>query len=133
MTLKSSIASATDTWRKRGRTLLTRFVFWPMISIVHVVWLALVLLVLLPWLALDFLPKRKPRPLKTSSQPIRREPHLRRDGSKVFWEMPDGEIIPVEPLRAALIGQEVAEVIGGAYCYEMTRLRGDTEGAQPRL
>lgn len=89
--------------------------------------------VLAVWLARDFIPKRKPRPLKTSSQPIRREPHLRRDGSNVFWEMPGGEIIPVEPLRAALIGQEVAEVIGGAYCYEMTRLRGDTEGAQPRL
>lgn len=126
MTPKSSIASLTGTWKNRARTPLTRFVYSPMISIVHVAWLALVLLVLVPWLALDFLPKRKPRPLKTSSQPIRREPHLRRDGSNVFWEMPDGEVIPVGPLEASLILQEVASVVGGAFCFEKTRLRGDS-------
>jgi hypothetical protein len=129
MTLKSWTASQTATWKKQGKTFITRFVFLPMIFIVHVVWLALVLCVLVPWLALDFLPKRRPRPLKTSSQipqkprlPYHNRPHLCRDGSSIFWEMPDGEIIPVEPLQASLILQEVASVVAGALVYEKTKL-----------
>lgn len=62
MTLKSWTASQTATWKKQGKTFITRFVFSPMIFIVHVVWLALVLLVLLAWISPDFFRgRRRPR------------------------------------------------------------------------
>lgn len=125
MTLKSWIVSSTDTWRTRGRTFITHYVCSPMISIVHVAWLALVLSVLLPWIALDFLPKRKPRPLTTPRPTTRKLPIPLREGSDIFVIMPDGERVPVEPLAASSHAQAWAEVVAGAFCYEKTKIRVD--------
>lgn len=117
-----SIASGTATWKKRATTFLWRFVFSPLITCMHAAMLAMVLLVLVPWLALDYLPKRRSKPLTSRPQRRRKLPHLYREGSKVFWEMPDGEIIPLEPLQASLALQEAAEVVGGALTYELTKI-----------
>jgi hypothetical protein len=106
----------------RAATTIWHWIYWSAAMLFRAIALALAMLVLVPWLLLDFFPKRKSKPL-TSPAPRRHlEPHLRRDGSNVFWEMPGGEIIPVEPLRASRILQEVAEVVGSSYCYEMTRI-----------
>lgn len=104
-----------------------------MICIVSAVWYLAVFAVLLLWCSLDFLPKRRSKPLTSQPQNLRRLPHLRRDGSTVFWEMPDGAVIHLEGMEASQVLQEVAEVVGGALTYELTRLRGDTEDAAPRL
>jgi hypothetical protein len=92
-------------------------------------WYLAVLLGLLLFVSRDFFRKRKSKPLTSQAQVRHRElhpyhsrPHLRRNGSDVFWEMPDGEIIPLEPLQASLVLQEVAEVVGAALCYEKTKL-----------
>jgi hypothetical protein len=63
----------------------------------------------------------------TSPQPIRPKlPRPIREGSDISIEMPDGTIIPVEPLAASLLAQEWMQVVAGALCYEKTRLRGDS-------
>jgi hypothetical protein len=115
-------ASGTATWKKRATTFLWRFVFSPLITCMHAAMLAMVLLVLVPWLALDYLPKRRSKPLTSQIQNRHRRPHLRRDGSSVFWEMPNGEIIPLEGIEASLALQEAAEVVGGALTYELTKI-----------
>jgi hypothetical protein len=93
-------------------------------------WYLAVLLGLLLFVSRDFFPKRKSKPL-TSQAPVRHKelhpyhsrPHLRRNGSEVFWEMPDGEIIPLEGIEPSLVLQEVASAVGGALTYELTKLR----------
>jgi hypothetical protein len=125
MTKKSLPTRLAATWLRQAATRAGQCASWLSISIVSAGWFLLVLLVLLPWLALDFLPSRKSKQLTSQAPRRHREPHLRRDGSNVFWEMPDGEIIPLDGLEASLALKEVAEVVGGALCYEKTRIKLD--------
>jgi len=116
--------AATTTWH---------WICWFGVTLFLVCASLLVTPVLVVWFARDFLPKRRSKPLTSRPQNLRRLPHLRRDGSNVFWEMPDGAVIHLEGMESSQVLQEVAEVVGGALTYEMTRLRGDTEDAAPRL
>jgi hypothetical protein len=113
----------------RAATTIWHWTCWLGVTLFLVCASLLVTPVLAVWLALGFFPKRKSKPLTSQAQVRHRElhpyhsrPHLRRNGSDVFWEMPDGEIIPLEPLQASLVLQEVAEVVGAALCYEKTKL-----------
>lgn len=54
-------------------------------------------------------------------------PHPRRDGSAVFLDMPDGSVIPLEPIEASELAKEWTETVAGAY----VRLSADTEAAEP--
>jgi hypothetical protein len=106
----------------RAATTIWLWIYWSAAMLFRVIALALVLCVLVPWLALDYLPKRRSKPLTSQIQNRHRRPHLRRDGSSVFWEMPNGEIIPLEGIEASLALQEAAEVVGGALTYELTKI-----------
>jgi len=118
MTSKSLTASAIDTWKKRAGITLTRIVFLPLISIVHVVWLVGVLCVLLPWLSLDFLPKRRSKQL-TSQPPNRRRLQTPlREGSAVFVLNPDGTKVPVTRLEAVTQARAWNDVCFGAFVAE---------------
>ena len=126
MTPKSWTASVIDTWRKRARTSSSRFVFSPMISIVSGVWYLLVLAVLLPWLCLDFLPRRGSKPL--TSQPQRRRKlqiPLREDGNKLFVLNPDGTKVPVSRLEAVSHARAWNDACFGAFVAERP---SDSEG-----
>lgn len=122
MTPKSWTASLIATWKRPGRTSITRYASSLLISIVSGAWHLLVMLVLLPWLCLDFLPKRG---LSRSTFP---SPNLRklaipvRDGSDIFAIMPDGSRIPVTPLAASTHAKAWLEVVSGAMVYEKTKL-----------
>jgi hypothetical protein len=80
-------------------------------------------LVLLPWLALDFLPSRKSKPLTSPARPPRKLPRLYRDGSDVFMWMPDGTTVPLEPLEVSILVDNISSVAAGAYVYEKTRIK----------
>ena len=125
MTKKSSAPRLLATWLKQAATRAGQCASWLLICIVSGVWYLLVLAVLLPWLCLDFLPKRGSKPL-TSPIPNRRLlPLPIRDGSDIFVIMPDGERVPVEPLAASSHAKAWVEVCAGAFCYEKTRIRVD--------
>jgi hypothetical protein len=126
--------NTTGAWKSGTVTYALSLVPRFMIGTWRALVIALVIIVLLPWLALDLLLSHRSKPstfpapsLQKPRHPYHSRPHLRRNGSDVFWEMPDGEIIPLEPLQASLVLQEVAETVGAALCYEKTRLRGDSE------
>jgi hypothetical protein len=100
-----------------------------LISTVSVAWSVLALLVLLPWLSLDFIiEKRESKPL-TYPPPVRRKlPRLYRDGSAVFMWMPDGTTVPLEPLEVSILLENISSVAAGAYVYEKTRIKLDADG-----
>jgi hypothetical protein len=123
--LNSSPRKSIGSWMKRAAMAGLLFACRLLSGLWSALWYLAVLLGLLLYVSRDFFPKRKSKPLTSPAQPLRSEPHLRRNGSDVFWEMPGGEIIPVEPLRASRILQEVAEVVGSAYCFEKTRIKLD--------
>lgn len=134
MTLKSWTVSQTDTWKRLGKTFITHCVFSPMIFIVSAAWYLLVMLVLLPWLALDWLPKRRAPSRSTSPSPqprrlaipVRKLPIPVRDGSDIFAIMDDGSRIPVTPLAASTHAKAWLEVVSGAMVYEKTKLHSET-------
>lgn len=122
MTEKSLTASRIATCLRQARTSITRSACSLMISIVSAVWLALVFSAVVLWCLPDFIPKRKSKPL-TSPTPRRRKlPHPYREGSEIFIEMPDGTIIPLEPMQASILCEEWVDVVKGAYVYEKTKL-----------
>lgn len=125
MTKKSSPPRSVATWLKRAGTRVAQCGSWLLICIVSAVWYLLVLLVLLPWLCLDFLPKRRSKPL--TSPPVRKLQIPLREGSDIFALMPDGTKVALEPLEASRVAQMWTEVVSGAWCYEKTRLRDDSE------
>lgn len=121
-----STVSRIATLRKRAGTLLWRFVFSPMITCMHAAMLAVVLLVLLPWLALDFLPRRRDRSRSMCPSPPRRKREIPiRNGSDIFVIKQDGTKEPVDALEAATIAKMWADVTTGAFVYEKTRVRLD--------
>jgi hypothetical protein len=96
-----------------------------MITFTHAAMLVVVLLVLVPWLALDFLPKRRSKPLTSQHQIRRKLPLLYHEGGNVFAEMPDGSVVALEPLEAKLYAEGCFQAVAGAFVYEMTRIRVD--------
>lgn len=128
MTSKSLTASVIATWKKRAGTTLTRIVFLPLISIVHAVWLVGVLCVLLPWLSLDFLPKRRSKQL-TSQPPNRRKlPILLHERGTFFAINPDGQKVEIEPLLFAAHFQDCAKALAASMVYEKTKIKLDESG-----
>jgi hypothetical protein len=132
MTSKSWTASRIATLKKRAGTYTTRYVFSPMISIVSAVWLVLVICVVVLWCALDFIPKRRSKPLTSPApqppkHPYYNRPHFIQEGSTVSIEMPDGQIIALEPLSASLMVKEGVECLAAAYVYEKTRIKTDAD------
>jgi len=126
MTLKSWTVSRTDTWKRRGKTSITLCVFSPMIFIVSAVWYLLVMLVLLPWLALDYLPSRRGRSHLTSPKnPPRKLPIPIREGSDIFVLNPDGSKVALDALEAKVQAQAWFEVVSGGYVYEKTKITID--------
>lgn len=114
------------TLRKQAGTLLWRFVFSHMITCMHAAMLAVVMLVLLPWLALDFLPSRRDRSRSTFPSPPRRKlPIPIREGSDIFVLNPDGSKVALDALEAKLQAQAWFEVVSGGYVFERTRLPAD--------
>jgi hypothetical protein len=49
-------------------------------------------------------------------------PHPLREGGDIFIEMPDGSVIPVEPIMASTLAQEWVEAVAGAMVHEKTKL-----------
>lgn len=114
------------TLRKQAGTLLWRFVFSPMITCMHAAMLAVVLLVLLPWLALDFLPSRRGSSRSTSPSPQRRKlPIPIREGSDIFAIMDDGSKVALDALEAKVQAQAWFEVVSGGYVFEKTKITID--------
>jgi hypothetical protein len=132
MTKKSSPTKLAATWLKQAATRAGQCGSWLLICIVSVGWYLLVLLVLLPWLALDFLPSRKSKPSISPTpnppkHPYHNRPHFVQDGSTVSIEMPDGQIIALEPLSASLMVKEGVECLAAAYVFERTRIKTDAD------
>jgi hypothetical protein len=125
MTKKSSPTRLAATWLKQAATRAGQCASWLLICIVSVGWYLLVLLVLLPWLALDFIPSRKSKPLTSPMRPPRLLPAPLREGSDIFVIMPDGTKVAMEPLQAKLYAEEWYQVISGAWVYEKTRIKLD--------
>ena len=121
----SSPGKSIGSWIRRAAMDGLRFVSRSMRDVLSLAWSVAALLVLLLYVSLDFLPKFGSKPLTSPIPNPPRHPHLRRNGSNVFWEMPGGEIIPLDGLEASQVLQEVAETVGGAFCYEKTRIRVD--------
>lgn len=119
----------------QAATVTWQWICWCGVTLFLVSGFLLVSPVLAVWLALDFIPKRKPRPLKTSKPQTPKLPHLYRPrgSSDIFAEFSDGTVIQLEPMQAMLYAEACFRAVAGGYVHEMTRLRGDTEGAQPRL
>jgi hypothetical protein len=129
MTKKSSPTRLPATWLKQAATRAGQCGSWLLISTVSVGWFLMALLVLLPWLALDFLPSRKgSKPLTSPTRPPRKLPRLYRDGSDVFLWMPDGTTVPLEPLEVSILVENISSVASGAYVYEKTRIKLDADG-----
>jgi len=90
------------------------------------------MLVLLPWLCLDYLPKfgssrstsRTPAPHKQGT-PARKLPIPLREGSDIFVLNPDGSKVALDALEAKVQAEAWNSVISGAYVYEKTRVRLD--------
>lgn len=130
MTSKSLTASAIGTWKKLAVTTLTHFVFSPLIFIVHAVWLVGVLCVLLPWLSLDFLPKRRSKQLTSPPLNRRKLQTPLREGSDIFVLNPDGTKVPVTRLEAVTQARAWNDVCFGAFVAERPT---DKEDAALRL
>lgn len=113
----------------RAATTIWLWTYWFAATLFRVIALALGLLVLAVYIAPDFFPKRRSKQL--TYRPPRKLPHPKREGSDILLEMPDGSVIQVEPAMASILAQEWAEVIAGAFVYEKTRLRDDTEDVPP--
>ena len=126
MTKKSSAPRLLATWLKQAATRAGQCASWLLICIVSGVWYLLVLAVLLPWLAIDFLPKRGSKPL--ISQPQRRRKlqiPLREDGNKLFVLNPDGTKVPVSRLEAVSHARAWNDACFGAFVAERP---SDSEG-----
>jgi hypothetical protein len=85
------------------------------------------------WFSLDFIPKRRSKPLtfqapQPPKHPYYNRPHFIQDGSTVSIEMPDGQIIALEPLSASLMVKEGVECLAAAYVFEKTRIKLDADG-----
>lgn len=76
------------------------------------------------WFALDFLPKRKSKPLTSPAQPLRKLPRLYRPrcSGDIFAEFPDGTVIQLEPMEVKLYAMDCFEVIASALVWEQTKL-----------
>lgn len=122
MTEKSLTASRIATCLKQARTSITRSACSLMISIVSRAWLLLVLCALLPWLALDFIPKRKSKPLTSPARHRRLLPIPVNRAGDIYVVMPDDSEVLLEPLQASRQAQLWAEACCGAYVYEKTKL-----------
>lgn len=83
------------------------------------------------WFSLDFLPKRRSKPLTFQAPNRRLLPIPVHKGGDIYAVMPDDTEVLLEPLQAARQAQMWNEVVSGAWCHEKTRLRGDTEDAAP--
>jgi hypothetical protein len=126
MTKKSSPTRSPVTWLKQAATRAGQCGSWLLISTVSVAWSVLALLVLLPWLSLDFIiEKRESKPLTYPPQVRRKLPRLYRDGSDVFMWMPDGTTVPLEPLEVSILAENISSVATGAFVYEKTRIKLD--------
>jgi hypothetical protein len=122
MTKKSSPTRLPVTWLKQAATRAGQCGSWLLISTVSVGWFLMALLVLLPWLALDFLPSRKSKPL-TSQAPFRRKLQIPlREGGDIFVLNPDGTKVALEPLEAKLQAEAWFQVVAGGFVYEKTKL-----------
>ena len=123
MTLKSWTVSQTDTRKRLGKISITRYVFSPMIFIVSAAWYLLVMVVLLPWLALDWLPKRRDPSHLTPPSPQRRKlPIPIREGSDIFVLNPDGTKIALDALEAKVQAEAWNNVVMGAFVFEKSRI-----------
>jgi hypothetical protein len=120
---KSSPTRLAATWLRQAATRAGQCASWLLISIVTAGWFLLVLLVLLPWLALDFLPSRKSKQL--TSHPRRKLPLPIREGSDIFVINPDGTKVALEPLEAKLQAEAWFQVVSGAFVFEKTRIKLD--------
>jgi len=133
MTLKSWTVSQTDTWKRQGRTFTTHCVYSPMIFIVSAVWYLLVMLVLLPWLALDWLPKRRAPSRSTSPSPQRRKhetparklPILLHEKGGFFAIQPDGSKVEIDPLLFSEHFRQCSSALAAAMVYEKTKIAVD--------
>jgi hypothetical protein len=128
MTSKSWTASRIATLKKRAGTYTTRYVFSPMISIVSAVWLVLVICVVVLWCALDFIPKRRSKPLTSQAQFRRKLQIPLREGGDIFVLNPDGTKVALEPLEAKLQAEAWFQVVAGGFVFEKTRIKLDADG-----
>jgi hypothetical protein len=86
------------------------------------------------WFSLDFIPKRRSKPLTSQApqppkprHPYHNRPHFVQEGSTVSIEMPDGQVIALEPLSASLMVKEGVECLAAAYVFEQTRIKTDAD------
>jgi hypothetical protein len=122
---KSSPTKLAATWLKQAATRAGQCGSWLLICTVSVGWFLMALLVLLPWLALDFLPSRKSKQL-TSQVPFRRKLQIPlREGSQIFVLNPDGTKVPVTRLEAVNQARAWNDVCFGAYVFQ--ELPAETE------
>jgi hypothetical protein len=116
--------NTTGAWKSGTATYALSLVPRFMIGTWRALVIALVCIVLLPWLALDFLLSHRSKP-STFPAPSRQRlprPHRPRGSSDIFIEMPDGSLILLEPMQAALLCEEWVEAVRGAYVFEKTKL-----------
>jgi hypothetical protein len=105
----------------RAATTIWHWIYWSAAMLFRVIALALVLCVLVPWLVLDFFPKRKSKPLTSPAQPLRLLQIPLREGSEVFVLNPDGAKVPVSRLEAVTQARAWNDVCFGAFVYELPR------------
>jgi hypothetical protein len=118
-------ASRIATWKSRAATWLSRFVFYPLTTCLHVATLVPVLLVLVPWLALDFLPKRGLKQSTSPPQPMRKLPILLHEKGAFFAINPDGSKVEIDPLLFSEHFRQCSSALAAAMVYEKTRVRLD--------
>jgi hypothetical protein len=127
-----SLRKLTGSWLKRAAMAGLRFAFLLLSGLWSATWYLLVFAGLLLWLSLDLLPSRKSKPSTSPApqppkHPYYNRPHFIQEGSTVSIEMPDGQIIALEPLSASLMVKEGVECLAAAYVFEKTRIKLDAD------
>ena len=113
-----SLRKLTGSWLKRAAMAGLRFAFLLLSGLWSATWYLLVFAVLLPWLSLDLLPKRRSKQL-TSQAPFRRKLQTPlREGSDIFVLNPDGTKVPVTRLEAVTQARAWNDVCFGAYVFQ---------------